>query len=97
MALSLMAEHNDVRLAERPAHCLYFMGTKWIDLWVVYMLFTQQMAHPEALECLIEIILKDFSSCARKSMFLFYSLFCFSSTLRLIVILRDKISIDSSR
>jgi len=28
MALSLMAEHNDVRLAEWPAHSLYFMGTK---------------------------------------------------------------------
>lgn len=41
MALSLMAEYNDVRLAEWPAHSLYFMGTKWIDLWVVYMIFTQ--------------------------------------------------------
>ena len=41
MALSLMAEYNDVRLAEWPAHSLYFMGTKWIDLRVVYMIFTQ--------------------------------------------------------
>jgi len=41
MALSLMVEYNDVRLAEWPAHSLYFMGTKWIDLWVVYMIFTQ--------------------------------------------------------
>lgn len=41
MALSLMAENNDVRLAEQPAHSRYFMGTKWIDLWVVYMIFTQ--------------------------------------------------------
>lgn len=41
MALSLMAEHNDVRLAEWPAHSLYFMGTKWIDLWVAYMIFAQ--------------------------------------------------------
>lgn len=41
MALSLMAEYNDVRLAEWPAHSLYFMGTKWIDLWVAYMIFTQ--------------------------------------------------------
>ena len=41
MALSLMAENNDVRLAEWPAHSLYFMGTKWIDLWVVYMIFAQ--------------------------------------------------------
>lgn len=35
MALSLMAECNDVRLAEWPAHSLYFTGTKWIDLWVL--------------------------------------------------------------
>lgn len=43
MALSLMAEYNDVRLAEWPAHSLYFMGTKWIDLWVVHMIFTQAL------------------------------------------------------
>lgn len=35
MALSLMVECNDVRLAEWPAHSLYFTGTKWIDLWVL--------------------------------------------------------------
>lgn len=35
MALSLMAEWRDVRLAEWPAHSLVFIGTKWIDLWVV--------------------------------------------------------------
>lgn len=40
MALGLMAERNDVSLAEWPAHSLDFMGTKWIDLWVVYMIFT---------------------------------------------------------
>lgn len=39
MALSLMAEYGDVRLAEWPAYSLYFTGTKWIDLWVVYMIF----------------------------------------------------------
>lgn len=51
MALSLMAKNNDVRLAEWPAHSLYYMGTKWIDLWVVYMIFTQawQAADPLSL------------------------------------------------
>ncbi|CAB1416052.1 unnamed protein product [Pleuronectes platessa] len=48
MALSLMAEHNDVRLAERPAHSLYFMGTKWIDLRVVFMIFTQARGELQA-------------------------------------------------
>ncbi|TWW64706.1 Voltage-dependent calcium channel subunit alpha-2/delta-1 [Takifugu flavidus] len=31
MALSLMVEYDDVRLAEQAAHSLAFMGTKWID------------------------------------------------------------------
>lgn len=54
MALSLMTERDDVRLAERPAHYLYFMGTKWIDLWVVYIKKTQPAAHPEQTEVGIE-------------------------------------------
>lgn len=41
MALSLMVKCDDVRLAEQPAHSLCFMGTKWIDLWVVYEIFAQ--------------------------------------------------------
>lgn len=41
MALSLMAKYDDVRLAERPVHSQCFMGTKWIDLWVVYVRFVQ--------------------------------------------------------
>lgn len=41
MALSLMARYDDVRLAERTAHSPSFMGTKWIDLWVVYEIFAQ--------------------------------------------------------
>lgn len=41
MALSLMVKYDDVRLAEQPAHSLCFMGTKWIDLWVVYEIFAQ--------------------------------------------------------
>lgn len=41
MALSLMVTSSDVRLAEQPAHSLCFMGTKWIDPWVVYEIFAQ--------------------------------------------------------
>lgn len=36
-----MVKYDDVRLAEQPAHSLCFMGTKWIDLWVVYEIFAQ--------------------------------------------------------
>lgn len=41
MALSLMVESDDVRLAEQAAHSLAFMGTKWIDPWVVYQIVAQ--------------------------------------------------------
>lgn len=37
---------------ESPTHSLYFMGTKWIDLWAVYMMFTQGAAQPDASDCL---------------------------------------------
>lgn len=52
MALSLMARSDDVRLPESPAHSLYFMGTKWIDLWAVCMMFTQRAVQEDASDCL---------------------------------------------
>lgn len=45
MALSLMVEYDDVRLAEQAAHSLAFMGTKWIDPWVVYQIVAQARVH----------------------------------------------------
>lgn len=41
MALSLMVECDDVRLAEQAAHSLALTGTKWIDPWVVYRIVAQ--------------------------------------------------------